>query len=745
MRLYHARLAAQSMAVEMQLQLDNVRTRVSDLNETELGWLDAYLSYSDIIFRRTRFGTKRIETSHSLLDKRNNTIPTGLVPMITSEAIVDGVSANVTDGRNPIVGWDLGADVEWLYDYQFGALLAIRDAGGRGILHMSTGCLGGDSVIECNRAGKSFKIKLRDLVLRFNGYQQNGPAWDGDIPTLVRSRDADGFVRLKRLNAAVGSGQKHLFEVVVTSGKRLLATADHRFLTKSGWARLEDIRVGSEVCVEGVTARKDPSKKKYYRMVYKMEKHPFFASPKAPRIPLHRVIMEAALSGLHIGEFVARVRDGKHEGLVFLDPNIWIVHHLDGDHSNNELENLALIRKEEHAKLHGEDGGWKHLAAQTVYEQVVSISEHGSEETFDLMMEDEPHNFLANGFVVHNSGKTDVFCGLCKVYPCHWLFIVHRSDLMLQTAARWMKYGGHEPGQVGDSVFKPDPQRRLTVATFQTLSRGVAKKDKNILALLADAEAICVDECHTAAAEEFNRVLMHTRRAYYRVGLSGTPLERSDKRAIYAIGALGPVVYRVMPETLINLGILARPRIYAVRLRQEHDAKGWQAVYKHLIVKSHIRNVLVLEIVKRAARPMFVFVKNVEHGKLLTQAMNQSGIRTEFIWGAKETPARAQAIKDLRYGNLHAIVCSVVFQEGIDVPELAAVVNAAGMSSSIAALQRIGRGMRSDQGRKSEYEVWEIHDQGNKFMTRHSQSRLRAYKKEGHKVNIINPRELPPI
>jgi superfamily II DNA or RNA helicase len=351
-------------------------------------------------------------------------------------------------------------------------------------------------------------------------------------------------------------------------------------------------------------------------------------------------------------------------------------------------------------------------------------------------------NYVANEFVVHNSGKTEIFCGLCKALPCHWLFVVHRADLMYQAAKRWELRGGHAPGVCGDSTWTPDPKRRLTVATFQTLARGLAKKDPKVLALLHDAEGLCVDECHTAPAQEFGKVIAETRRAYWRVGLSGTPLDRSDKRAIFAIGGLGPVIFRVSPQQLIDLGILARPIIRAVTLTQDHPAKGWQAAYKHLITQSHVRNAIIVDIVKIAAKPSFVFVKGVEHGKLLTKALLASGIRTEFVWGQKSTDVRAQAIKDLQYGNVDVVVCSVIFQEGIDVPELASVVNAAGMKSAIAALQRIGRGMRSNRGKKKDFEVWEIRDRGNKHMMAHARERLNAYKRDGHTFEILDPKQL---
>jgi replicative DNA helicase/5S rRNA maturation endonuclease (ribonuclease M5) len=58
------------------------------------------------------------------------------------------------------------------------------------------------------------------------------------------------------------------------------------------------------------------------------------------------------------------------------------------------------------------NGGRSCAGQQVVAERVVAIENYGEEETYDLEVEDEPHNFMANGFVVHNTGKTVFLCNL---------------------------------------------------------------------------------------------------------------------------------------------------------------------------------------------------------------------------------------------------------------------------------------------------------------------------------------------
>jgi RecA/RadA recombinase len=81
------------------------------------------------------------------------------------------------------------------------------------------------------------------------------------------------------------------------------------------------------------------------------------------------------------------------------------VHHLDDDCTNDNLDNLQLIDPEEHWKLHITDVVQQSKTIKL--SEIVSIRKIGKEPTFDITMEAPHHNFVANGFIVHNStGKT---------------------------------------------------------------------------------------------------------------------------------------------------------------------------------------------------------------------------------------------------------------------------------------------------------------------------------------------------
>jgi len=83
------------------------------------------------------------------------------------------------------------------------------------------------------------------------------------------------------------------------------------------------------------------------------------------------------------------------------------VHHFDGNIFNNSDENLIKLCVECHNLLHH---GWT-TGKKEVLDIITSIDFVGQEETYDLEMKDPYHNYIADGFVVHNSTR---YCNYSK-------------------------------------------------------------------------------------------------------------------------------------------------------------------------------------------------------------------------------------------------------------------------------------------------------------------------------------------
>lgn len=338
------------------------------------------------------------------------------------------------------------------------------------------------------------------------------------------------------------------------------------------------------------------------------------------------------------------------------------------------------------------------------------------------------------------SGKTEVFCALgVGLRDLRWLVLVDTRDLMNQAADRFRVRAGELAGVLGDGQSRAG---RFTVATLQSVHAGLARGDAAVRALVEGAQGVVVDECHVLPAESFFQVVQAARSAYYRFGTSATALMRMDAKDFLTVGALGPVVHRVDPQTLIASGVIARGRIVFVEHRVPKATGSFGDVYEAEVALSVPRNALVCELALAVPRPTMVFVRLTRHGRELTRLLGLRGLRVEFVEGATETAARGHAATRLQRGNLDALVVSKVFNKGVDLPGIGGGVNAAAGASDIDAIQRLGRFSRISEG-KTSFVYADVLDVGNRWLAKHARDRAAAYRGQGYEVEIFSAADAP--
>jgi superfamily II DNA or RNA helicase len=342
------------------------------------------------------------------------------------------------------------------------------------------------------------------------------------------------------------------------------------------------------------------------------------------------------------------------------------------------------------------------------------------------------------------AGKTETAIGIMRALPTRWLFIVHRAGLADQGADRYdmraREHGTGDPlaGRIGEGSWIEGA--RVTFATFQTIFAALKDGEARARALLNGHGGLLVDECHVLPAASFWKVIMSCP-AYYRVGLSGTPLARGDRRSIYALAALGPIIHRIKPQLLVDRGVLARPHVRMVPVNHTTPYGSWPSAYAGGVVNGSARNSALVKAMAGASKPGLLFVKEIDHGRHLVRALMMAGVNAEFVYGNHSIDYRKSLVKRLVAGHFDVLVCSVVFQEGIDIPELRSVGIGSGGKSVIEALQRLGRGMRVERNAagevtKSDFEVYDIFDKGNKWLERHAKARRAAYVAEGFETIV---------
>jgi len=345
-----------------------------------------------------------------------------------------------------------------------------------------------------------------------------------------------------------------------------------------------------------------------------------------------------------------------------------------------------------------------------------------------------------------NAGKTEVMAAILKTLGKPGLVVVNRSALMSQTANRLQKRLGGPVGLLG-SGHRPG-RAAIVVATVQTLYRRL--RDPIVQGVLSRAEVLLVDEAHNISPISFFPVLSSCP-ARYRFGLSGTIKEAAQRMAVEAY--LGPIIKTVTNKELVEEGLSAHPTIGMVDcLSRAPIALEFGELYRRFIVENVERNNLLVEAASRffaKGLRTLILVVRIEHGWKLKALLQGRGISCEWVYGDTPLPVIEQAIRRFEAGQLPVLIASTIFDQGMDIPSIGALICAGGWKAPSRILQRLGRALRRKPFGDNTVQVLDFYDLGNKLLERHSKSRQYVYSKQGFPVQtgrlneLVSPLRIP--
>ena len=329
------------------------------------------------------------------------------------------------------------------------------------------------------------------------------------------------------------------------------------------------------------------------------------------------------------------------------------------------------------------------------------------------------------------SGKTVVAGALISCFPHqNILFIIHTKDLLSQTLEEFNKWFPNQVGVIGSGKLEPN---KITIGMIQTLNRlGPTEFDKI-------PTVVIVDEAHhiSGFGKSYAKVLERLVNAVHRYGLTAT-LGYLPEAKLAAEGHIGPVVAEVKMDELIDLGFLAEPKLRLIKIpRNPHfrTIKKYSDLYQAAIVENKTRNKRILECAKEyldQGLSSLILTVRLEHGQIL-ESMAESQypeLKLKYVHGGSESEIREEVRKGLVSGKIKVAVATTIFNEGVNIPSLGAVINAAGGKSEIAVLQKIGRGLRVTDEKKVIHLV-DFFDPSHHFLIDHFGERLCIFFEKG--------------
>jgi superfamily II DNA or RNA helicase len=361
------------------------------------------------------------------------------------------------------------------------------------------------------------------------------------------------------------------------------------------------------------------------------------------------------------------------------------------------------------------------------------------EYPYDFQLDVMEKAIIAQRGILHmatNSGKTEVSCLIAQCLRVPTLFLVPGKELLYQTADRYMKRLGvsnHEVGMIGDSRWNEGDW--ITIATTASIHRNL-KKEK-CQKLLNKVQLLILDECHLASSNSWYEVAGNCP-AFFRFGMSGTPLQRTDGADLRLMAQTGPVIVQIRNKELIDRGISSEVEVLMVRVDKPtniHPKTPYADAYDMGITENLWRNNAICHIVNHYAEQglqSVVLVRKIDHGRDLDKRLwtfkKKSFLTHQFISGKESTSVRQRALKEFSNGDLRCLIATSILNQGVDTPAINVLIPAGGGESSIQTLQRVGRGIR--KGSVGKLIVVDFADFQNRHLLKHSLQRLRDYRNE---------------
>ena len=285
------------------------------------------------------------------------------------------------------------------------------------------------------------------------------------------------------------------------------------------------------------------------------------------------------------------------------------------------------------------------------------------------------------------SGKTTIIAMLIsKINQFPAVVVTKGSDLILQNIKSIEESLNVKIGKWAEGEC--DLSKDIIVTNYENMVRLPTNKNKQLLEYIKKTKVLILDECHLSYTDKLHKgAWTFFTNIGYKIGLSGTPVTSAvSKSRIPQL--IGPIVYKVQFEKLIDIGRIAQPKILVFDLpiswfqNFNHD---YMTAYEVNIVQNVRRNKLISKLVEKfSTKKVFIIVRKRYHGELLKELIPNS----IYVHGEVDSDIRKDYYNQLNEGKINCIIATVG-KLGLDIPNLDIVINAEGIKAETATIQKM--------------------------------------------------------
>lgn len=298
------------------------------------------------------------------------------------------------------------------------------------------------------------------------------------------------------------------------------------------------------------------------------------------------------------------------------------------------------------------------------------------------------------------AGKTVIFSYIARSAAERGkrvLIVAHRDQLIKQASRKLNDYGARHG--IIMAGYTPDHNARIQVASVQTLVRRLDK-------ITFEPDVIVIDEAHLSAAASYKKVLERYPNAKV-LGVTGSPCRLDNKPLGREFGGIyDHMIVGISIRELIDRGFLVRPVVYAPK--EQIDLSGIRKSmgdYKTDELAAVVdKPKLIGDAVDQYQKicpgaPAVAWCVTVEHAQHVADEFNARGIKAVMLCGDHDTVYRDNTLRKLATGEVKVVTFVGILVEGVDVPEISAVLLLRPTMSLASYLQVIGRGLRPAHGK----------------------------------------------
>jgi superfamily II DNA or RNA helicase len=350
-------------------------------------------------------------------------------------------------------------------------------------------------------------------------------------------------------------------------------------------------------------------------------------------------------------------------------------------------------------------------------------------------------------------GKTMIFTALLRAlkerYPA--MMICRNKTVVNQTYESFRRAGLQNVGRVHMDYTEPDI---ITCITSQSLHK--------VPELIPRTRVLLVDECHEWASKHSQRHLKLFENTIYRLGFSATPWNGDPVHDMKLKSWIGPELCDVGIDYLRDQKILSSCHAHFYRVpvptHRVSSALPSQLSPKELkeiissrtffdsdqlgiVENEHLQNKIVEIVSNIPEGRILILVRRLPHGDRLKALMPDA----HWIRGEDTAETREHVLEQLRQSDRTKVVAimSAIGFYGLNVL-CHHLINACGGKDANLLIQKVGRGLRKGIDK----EHLEYHDflfEGDRFLQRHSKTRIEVLQSEGHQVTVepVLPRHAP--